>query len=263
MVAPLFDHVSSMEVRRRTDSAEAQAMEDILARITDKGAATREDGYIALGTAALNHPPALEALIAHAAVDCADPDAGVREAVAHALGNQSGEQRCVPLLMRLLDDTDANVRRTAAFGLAITMDEPAPTHPATRMLIARLADPDPIVRDAAAFVLGEQWDIDCPNLRASLRGLLHEPDTDDAYPAAEAAFGLARRGEPEVHSVIAERLRHPTVGALWLRAAGELGDSRLRPALLQLRAPDNEADDPWVQHLEEAIRRCAPSEDAG
>lgn len=142
------------------------------------------------------------------------------------------------------------------------MSRPRP-NPATRALIARLADPDPIVRDAAAFVLGEQWDVDDPNLRAGLRGLLHEPDTDEAYPAAEAAFGLARRADPEVHTVIAERLRHPTVGALWLRAAGELGDPRLLPALVQLRAPDNEPADPWVAHLEEAIRRCTAPENAG
>lgn len=89
-----------------------------------------------------------------------------------------------------------------------------------------------------------------------MRNLLHEPDTDVAYPAAEAAFGLARRADSEVHTVIRERLGHPTVGVLWLRAAGELGDPRLLPALLQLRTPDNEADDPWVRHLEDAVRRC-------
>jgi len=232
-------------------------MDDILARIRNQDPARREEGYLALGVAALNHPPALEALIAHATAGCTDPDAAVREALADALGKQSGQQRCVALLMRLLNDADAAVRRIAAFSLAITLDEPSSTNPAVRLLIARLADADPTVRDAAAFVLGEQLDVDSSQLRAGLRRLLHEPDTEEAYPAAEAAFGLARRGDPEVHTVIAERLRHPTVGALWLRAAAELGDPRLQPALLQLRAPDNEADDPWVQHLEDAIRRCA------
>jgi HEAT repeat protein len=137
-----------------------------------------------------------------------------------------------------------------------TLDEPCPTHPAVRALIARLADLEPIVRDAAAFVLGAQLDVDSPSLRAGLHGLIHEPDTDKTYAAAEAAFGLARRADPAGAPVIRERLEHPTVGALWPRAAGELGDPRLLPTL-QLRAPDNEADDQWVQHLEDGIRRCA------
>jgi hypothetical protein len=96
----------------------------------------------------------------------------------------------------------------------------------------------------------------CAPLRAGLRDLLHEPDTDEAYPAAEAAFGFARRADPEVQPVIAERIGHPTVGALWLRAAGELADPRLLPALQRLRALGDAADDPWVRHLEDAISRC-------
>jgi HEAT repeat protein len=232
-------------------------MDEILARMRHQDAAKRVEGYIALGDAALNHQPAMQALLAHAEAGCADPDTGVRDSVAHALGQQSNDQRCVPLLIRLLDDADAGVRRSAAFGLGITLEQPSATHPAVRALIARLADPAPVVRDAAAFVLGDQLDVDSPNLRAGLRRLLHEPDTAEAYPAAEAAFGLARRADPEVHAVITERLGRPHVGSLWLRAAGELGDPRLRPALLRLRAPDNEADDPWVQDLENAIHCCA------
>jgi hypothetical protein len=232
-------------------------MDDPSTRLRHRDPAVRAEGYLALGLAALDRPPALGVLLAHAEAGCADPDAEVRECVAEALGHHSGERRCVPFLLRLLDDVDADVRRCAAFGLGITVDEPAPDHPAVRALIARLADPEGIVRDAAAFVLGEQFDVDGPDLRAGLRGLLHEPDTAEAYPAAEAAFGLARRGDPEVRAVIAERLDRPGVGALWLRAAGELADPRLLPALLRLRAPDNEADDPWVRDLEDAIERCA------
>jgi len=233
------------------------AVDDIVARLRNGDAAARAGGYVELGVNALNDPPVMPALLGLAGAGCADPDAGVRDAVAQALGQQSGEQRCVPLLMRLLDDADPGVRRTAAFGLGITVDEPSSTHPAVRALIDRLADPEPIVRDAAAFVLAEQLDVDSPQLRAGLHGLLHEPDTDEVYAAAEAAFGLARRADPEVHTVIAQRLDRPTVGILWLRAAGELGDPRLLPALRRLRVPDNEADDPWVEHLEDALRRCA------
>jgi HEAT repeat protein len=241
----------------------AQALDDALVWIRRHDAAVREVGYAALGVAALNHPPALQALIAHAAAGCADPDAEVREAVAHALGQQSDEEQCVPLLLRLLDDADIEVRRIAVFGVPITLKEPVATHPAVRALIALLADPEVVVRDAAAFALGTQLDVDCPQLRAGLRSLLNEPDTEEAYPAAEAAIGLARRADPEVYPAIAERLGHPTVGALWLQAAGELADSRLLPVLLRLRAPDNQPDDPWVQHLENAISYCSTPRNSG
>jgi HEAT repeat protein len=232
-------------------------MEEMLIRLRDGDATTRAEGFGDLGDCALDHPPALQALLAHAATGCADPDARVRDAVARALGQQSVEQRCVPWLMRLLDDTEADVRRTAAFGLAITLDEPSPEHPAVGALIAGLTDPAAVVRDAAAFVLGTQLDVDSPALRAGLRRLLHEPDTEKAYPAAEAAFGLARRADPDLYPVIAARLGRPGVGALWLRAAEALGDPRLLPLLHELRAEDAEADDPWLLHLENAIRRCA------
>jgi hypothetical protein len=62
---------------------------------------------------------------------------------------------------------------------------------------------------------------------------------------------------------IAERLGNPTVGALWLQTAGELADSRLLPVLLRLRAPDNQPDDPRVQHLEHAISYCSTPRNSG
>lgn len=198
-------------------------MDEILTRLRNSDATTRDEAFRDLGDAALNHPPALQALLDRAAMGCTDRDVRVRDGVAHALGQQSGEQRCVPWLMRLLDDTEADVRRTASIGLGITLDEPSPIHPAVRALIARLTDPAPIVRDAAAFVLGTLMDVDSPPLRAGLRHLLHEPDTEEAYPAAEAAFGLARRADPDLYPVIAARLGQPRVGTLWLCAAETLG----------------------------------------
>ncbi|MEU4553496.1 HEAT repeat domain-containing protein [Micromonospora violae] len=123
-------------------------------------------------------------------------------------------------------------------------------------LIGRLADGDATVRDWAAFALGSQLDVDSPQIRAGLRGLLVESDTDEAYPAAEAALGLARRGDPSAFAAIVDRLTRPNPGSLCLRAAAELADPRLTPALVQLRAPDNEPDDPWVEELEHAIACC-------
>lgn len=94
-------------------------------------------------------------------------------------------------------------------------------------------------------------------MRAGLRGLLHERDTKEAYPAAEAALGLARRADPHVYPVIAARLSVDS-GSPWLEAAAALGDPRLLPVLQSLREPGDQPDDPWVQDLEEATRRCTP-----
>jgi HEAT repeat protein len=224
--------------------------------IRDADPGVRDVGVMALGSVALNYPPALDELLDYADAGCADVDAGVRAAVAQALGNQSGEQRCVPFLLRLLNDADVEVRRIAIGGLPIVLDDPTADHPAVTALVGLLADREPTLRDWAAFALGSQLDVDSPQIRAGLRSLLDEPDTPEAYPAAEAALGLARRDDPEVLAAIADRLTRPDPSSLWLRAAAELAAPRLLPALIQLRAPDNEPDDPWVEQLEHAIARC-------
>ncbi|MEU9740200.1 HEAT repeat domain-containing protein [Micromonospora chersina] len=224
--------------------------------IRDADPGLRHVGFMALGSVALNYPPALEELLDHAGAGCADVDAGVRAAVAQALGNQSGEQRCVPFLLRLLNDADVEVRRIAIGGLPIVLDDPTADHPAVTALVGLLADPEPTLRDWAAFALGSQLDVDSPQIRAGLRSLLGEPDTAEAYPAAEAAVGLARRADPEVFAAIADRLTRPDPSSLWLRAAAELADPRLLPALIQLHAPDNEPGDPWVEQLDHSIARC-------
>ncbi|GIJ50927.1 hypothetical protein Val02_78130 [Virgisporangium aliadipatigenens] len=51
----------------------------------------REEGYLALGVAALGYQPALQALLAHAEAGCADRDADVRPGPVHqAVGYLAG-----------------------------------------------------------------------------------------------------------------------------------------------------------------------------
>ena len=233
-----------------------QALAHVQEWIGEADPGVRDVEFVALGSVALNYPPALEVLLDRADAGCSDVDVGVRTAVAQALGNQSGEQRRVPFLLRLLEDADVGVRRIAIGGLPIALDDPPADDPAVTALVGLLADREPTLRDWAAFALGSQLDVDSPQIRAGLRSLLSEPDTAEAYPAAEAALGLARRADPQVFAAIADRLTRPDPSSLWLRAAAELADPRLLPALLRLRAPDNEPDDPWVEQLEYAITRC-------
>lgn len=223
--------------------------------LEDASGAVRAAGVLVLGLAALNCVAARDALRALVPSCLVDPDVEVRRAMAGSLSNLSDDW-VLPLLVRLLSDTDAEVRISAVNGLPLVLDDPDPDHPAVHALLGLLEEPDIGVRDAAAFVLGTQLDVDSPEIREGLRRRLDEPDTEDAYPAAEAAVGLARRHDGEVWQVIGRRLVEPGLGSLWLEAARDLADPRLLPGLLGLRAPDNEPDDPWVQTLEEAIASC-------
>lgn len=238
-----------------------QAVADALEWVGCADAATREAGFMTLGLAALNHRPALDALIEASVAGCVDQAVEVRVAVAWALGQQSDQPACVPLLLGMMADPDTWVRQQAVAGLPITVGDPSADHPAVTTVVDLLADDNAIVQDWAAFALGIQWEVDSPAIRQGLRALLGKPDTEQTYPAAEAALGLAHRGDEQVWAVIADRLTQPGVGRMWLQAAAELTDPRLLPALLGLRAPDNQPDDPWVEDLERAIGRCNRPQD--
>ena len=112
------------------------------------------------------------------------------------------------------------------------------------------------MRDWAATGLGSLDNADSPTVREALRRLLDEPDSADAYPAAEAAYALASFGDADVVPVIAARL-NDEVGMLWLTAAAATGDARLLPALTALTEPDEDGTDPWVQQLHNAIDSCS------
>ncbi len=246
-------------VRRYVLAAGPQpALETALAHVSDDDAARRRVAFEVLGDVALNYPPGFDAMLQLAESGCSDADASVRETVALALG-QKADERVQPWLLRLLRDPDLEVRVQATSSLPLALDEPSAAHPVVLTLLALLADPEPRIRDWAACGLGTQLEVDSPEIRAGLRSLLAEPDTEHACPAAEAAVGLARRGDPEVIAAIADRLATSGVGVgkLWLEAARELGDPRLLPLLLRLRETDDDPEDSWVQSLEQAIVRCS------
>ena len=164
--------------------------------------------------------------------------------------------RVLPWLLPLIQDSDVDIRVSAVAGLPLALDEPTADHPVIGIVLDLLRDPEPRIRDMAAFTLGTQLTVDSPEIREGLRALLDEPDSEDAYPAAEAAVGLARRGDREIWTTVRDRLRQPGPGVLWLETAKILNDTRLVPMLLNLRVPDNEPDDPWVQMLEATIAHC-------
>ena len=199
------------------------------------------------------------AALADAAVVAArDSSAQVRAAAAHIAG-EVPTVRSIDLLVGLVRDRSAEVRAAVAGSLALADDAEPPNPRVVGALLLLTADGDALVRDLAAFALGTQLTTaDNAAVRAALHRLLLEPDTDDAYPAAEAAMGLALRGDSSVAAVIAERLRAGGAGQLWLDAAAALALPELLPALCAIREPGDDVNDPWVQALDRAIAACGP-----
>jgi HEAT repeat protein len=168
-----------------------------------------------------------------------------------ALGHRH-DMRAIPLVLRYKNHPDADVRFGVVFGLLGYEDEEA-----ISSLIELSRDADADVRDWATFGLGEQIDADMPAICAALyERLLH--DTGEIQ--GEAMLGLARRRDERVFGPLLAAIEADAAtgysGTLPLDAAAELGDPRLYPALLRLRA--NWRDERgWVRDaLEEAIERC-------
>ena len=162
----------------------------------------------------------------------------------------------LPLLLSLVDHADPGIRRAVADHLPWADPDADADSAAVAALVQLTRDPVAVVRDWAATGLGFLDEADSTVVREALRRLLDEPDSVDAYPAAEAAFALATFGDADVVPAIAARL-DDQVGMLWLTAAGASGDARLLPALTALTAPGEDLTDPWVQQLHDAIDACS------
>ena len=120
--------------------------------------------------------PAVLALSGH-------PDAGVRFAVAFALG---GHKTCEAIdgLIALSSDTDDDVRNWSVFGIAQLIDADTPAIRAA--LRARLDDPSEEVRNEAIQGLASRSDL------SVLSFLIDELRSGVAAPLLEAAIALAR-----------------------------------------------------------------------
>jgi hypothetical protein len=219
----------------------------------------RAAGLRLLSRAALGEPHIHDALDDAAVLAARDVSVAVRVAAAYAAG-EVPTTRSIDVLVSLVRDTSSDVRSAVASSLPLATDSQAPNPRVVGALVLLTADADATVRDFAAFGLGAQLPgADNAAVRAALHRLLDEPDTDEAYPAAEAAMGLALRGDATVAPVIAERLRRGG-GQLWLDAAATLAVPDLLPTLCALRGPGDDEADPWVQALEKAIAACSDGE---
>lgn len=224
-----------------------------------------------------------------------DPEPRMRQLAAEILG-QLGELAYVgletlrpftleslPILERLLDDSDAKVVSAAIIALGhhyvsrpIASRPWLASHLATsvrlsaaknlrvsdgsqqrdstiRMLLQLMEDSDSAVRDWATFTLGVQSDADSPEIRRALHRRLSD---EDFNARSEAMVALAQRGDRGVIPAIAAALQADTVGALAIEAAGLTGASELLELLREL----TEWWDVDPELLTEAIEACSKGE---
>lgn len=127
------------------DLEDARTLNALLAALGDSNAEVRSQAADAIHNIPDmdKAPPRLIALLT-------DPDADVRQNVAHALGSFEDEA-AVPALKRALNDTNADVRRAVAESLSDIGGAEAIT-----ALMGLLKDQDPEIRRIAAEALGKR-----------------------------------------------------------------------------------------------------------
>lgn len=174
----------------------------------------------------------------------------VLSAVAMAIGQLwNHDPRAVQPLVRLSAHEDADVRKSAAFGLSGYHDQTA-----VDAIIELSSDPDRDVRDIAThFGLDSLCGPDTPGIHEAL---LRRIDDEDAEIRAEALLGLAHRNDDRVIEPLINELQKQSsqevVYDYLFEAAFDMADQRLCPALLDFKVKRG-ANYPY---LEDALIAC-------
>lgn len=142
-----------------------------------------------------------------------DPDAIVRVAAAHSLG-QLEDPRAIPALITASRDANVQVR-SAAFDALSNFEDPRIVDP----MITALKDPDANVRQQAAWALGNLED---PRAVSPLMAALTDASADVRQAAAQALGDLQ---DPVATSALVAALKdqNPDVRRAAAGALGELG----------------------------------------
>ena len=178
-----------------------------------------------------------------------DTDTRVVEAALNALGHRTFG-RSIPFILPLAEHQDKKVRLAVAFSLGGRHADAD----AIRTLVMLAGDEDRDVRNWAAFGLGSMTELDTPELRDALAGLLSEEDDEIR---GEALIGLARRHDARALPALVAELKGPFGGSWCLEAAELLAESSLLPLLIDLRGRVNEVDAAaFARDFEDAIAAC-------
>lgn len=128
-----------------------------------------------------------------------------------ALGH-IGNPTAVPLIAQFHSHKSSEIRFAVAFALGCFPNDPLSTH----TLLKLMRDSDKDVRDWATFGLGVQGDQDSPEIRDALLGALADSDED---VVEEALVSLAKRRDTRVVPVLLAKLREPNTTTLVIEAA--------------------------------------------
>ena len=191
-----------------------------------------------------------EAAVALAGLAENESDPQVLQCLAAAF-NHASDPLGVPVLVKLADHPDDDVRETVAISITScrTFEDDEDTAPILDTLLRLMVDDHADVRNWATFGVGHQLDDDGVIIRDALAARLNDTDYDTRW---EAIIGLARRHDPRACAPLRDALMEdgeaPVHG---IQAAGWLADPRLVRPLEALTVQSEE--------VLEAIRRCDPS----
>jgi hypothetical protein len=157
----------------------------------------------------------------------AERDDDVREDLVHALGHAE-DAAWLDELLSFAGDSAPGVRLAVAMSVPGMPYAEPPTEQALAALIMLSSDTDPRVRDWATFGLGTQWSEDSPAIRAALLARLDDEEPDQLITLLE------------------------------LKAAAEIADPVLLPALEALALSWEGDEDEHTEAVAFAIARCDP-----
>jgi HEAT repeat protein len=126
-----------------------------------------------------------------------------------------GDPRAIPLLLRYSTHPESEIRFAVACASGNFVDDKA----LAGVLLKLMRDSDEDVRDWATFALGSLSAIDSPEIRDTFAERLEDASAD---VVEEALGGLARRRDPRALPILIERLQQPDVDDVTLESAAAM-----------------------------------------
>lgn len=237
------------EPLRKAAAAGARAVEMGLEMLGSDDPVVRATGCDLLGTA-FNGSDEPARSVAAALVDLAgrETNGDVLWSAAAALQFAS-DPMAIPVLVRLAVHPDSGIRFQTALALAPALLD-HPDDNGVEALIRLTADPDPEVRNWAAFGIGRQVDVDSLEVRDALWARVDDPYEDARI---EGICSLARRHDRRALPLVAGLLAADDPYVWVFDAAGWLANESLLPLLERYEDDDIE---PVITQCDPARRRA-------
>lgn len=177
-----------------------------------------------------------------------DPIEDVIKSTAIALGHRRS-YIAIPSLMALVNHPNAEIRYSVAFGLSCLQNIDA-----IQGLITLSRDQDDDTRNWATFGLGNQCEMDLPEIRKALHDRITDPVPEIR---GEALIGLAERNDHSIIEAVKLELVGEFHGSWAIQAANLLASPQLCIPLQNLRSKISTSPDSYfISEIDEAIISC-------